>query len=63
MTLYCSGTLEKGKHKPCIMKYYHTSDSGVQFCCPNPDCGKMVVVKDKLPPIWKRRAKGIRHNS
>jgi len=56
MTLYCSGTTEKGKHKPCIMKFYHTSDKGVQFCCPNPDCGKMVVVKNKIPPVWKRRS-------
>jgi hypothetical protein len=56
MTVFCSGTNEKGKHQPRKMKYYHTSDEGVQFCCPEPNCGKMIVVKDKLPPIWKRRA-------
>ena len=56
MTVFCTGTTEKGKHPPRKMKYYHTSIEGVQFCCPEPNCGKMVVVKDKLPPIWKRRA-------
>jgi len=56
MTVFCSGTKEKGKHLPRKMKYYHTSIEGVQFCCPEPNCGKMIVVKDKLPPIWKRHS-------
>lgn len=53
--MFCSGTHEKGWHKPCMMKYFHTSDGCVHFACPSMGCGKVVTVCRTLPPIWIRK--------
>lgn len=57
MTLYCSGTLEHGKHKTTIMKYLDKSEYGLRFVCPNPQCNKVVVTPYNLPPWIKRKKK------
>lgn len=53
--MFCTGTTEKGKHKPRMMKYFHTSDGCVHFACPEPGCGKVSTVCRTPPPPWVRR--------
>lgn len=41
----CKGTMNRGFHKMVMMKWYHVSDKGNHFACP--ECGRTAVVPHK----------------
>jgi len=41
----CKGSKTRGFHKLAMMKWYHSSDLGNHFACP--ECGRVAVVPHK----------------
>jgi len=49
----CKGSVEKGFHKMKMMIYFHKSEKGNHFACP--ECGRVAIVPGAVKPPWIRK--------
>ena len=48
----CKGDTTKGFHKLRMMIYFHHSEKGNHFACP--ECGRVAIAPVRAPPNSKR---------